>query len=264
MDRAQALLYKEAETRTSIYATERPAEMMNQAFDPLNLLILAIAVVVILRLRSVLGKRTGNERPPIDPYAAQRRTEKPQAPGNVINLPQRENAPENPVLEKPVEPVWTGYAEADSAVAKGLEKIAAADRQFSARIFVDGAKVAYEMVVTAFAQGDRQSLKNLLSREVYEGFARAIDERERAGHILESRFVGIDKAEFTAADLKGKRANVTIRFIAEFISATLDKAGEVIDGDPKQVREITDVWTFERDTGSRDPNWKLVATDEPG
>ena len=237
---------------------------MNQAFDPLNLLILAIAVVVILRLRSVLGKRTGAERPPADPYAAQRRAEKPQPPGNVINLPQRENVPDNPVLDKPVEPVWAGFAAADSSVAKGLEKIAASDSQFSTRIFVDGAKVAYEMVVNAFAQGDRQSLKNLLSRDVYEGFAKAIDDRETAGHILESRFVGIDKAELTGADLKGKRASITIRFIAEFISATLNKAGEVIEGDPKQVREITDVWTFERDMASRDPNWKLVATDEPG
>ncbi len=237
---------------------------MNQAFDPLNLLILAIAVVVILRLRSVLGKRTGNERPPLDPYAAQRRADRSQPPGNVINLPQRENAPENPGPENPVEPVWTGFAEADSNVAKGLEKIASVDSQFSAKGFVDGAKVAYEMVVTAFAQGDRQSLKNLLSRDVYEGFARAIDEREKAGNVLQSRFVGIDKTELTGADLKSRRANITVRFIAEFISATLNKAGEVIDGDPKQVRQITDVWTFERDTGSRDPNWKLVATDEPG
>lgn len=237
---------------------------MNQAFDPLNLLILAIAVVVILRLRSVLGKRTGNERPPVDPYAAQRRAEKPQPPGNVINLPQRENVPENPVLEKPVEPVWTGYAEAGTNIASGLEKIAAADNQFSTKTFIEGAKVAYEMVVTAFAQGDRQSLKGLLSRDVYEGFAGAIDEREKAGNILESRFVGIDKTEVTAAEMKGKRATITIRFLAEFISATLNKAGEVIDGDPKQVRQITDVWTFERDTASRDPNWRLVATDEPG
>jgi predicted lipid-binding transport protein (Tim44 family) len=238
--------------------------MMNQAFDPLNLLILAIAVVVILRLRSVLGKRTGNERPPVDPYAAPRRAEKPQAPGNVINLPQRENAPENPVLQPAGEPVWTGYAEAGTSVAKGLEKIAAADSQFSAKTFIDGAKIAYETVVTAFAQGDRQSLKNLLARDVYEGFAKAIDEREKAGEILESRFVGIDKADLMAADLKGKRASITLRFIAEFISATLNKVGEVIEGDPKQVRQITDVWTFERDTSSRDPNWKLVATDEPG
>lgn len=237
---------------------------MNQAFDPLNLLILAIAVVVILRLRSVLGKRTGNERPPIDPYAAQRRAEKPQPNGNVINMPQRDGTPDNPVLDKPAEPVWSGYAEADSSVAQGLEKIADADRDFSTRIFVDGAKVAYEMVVTAFAQGDRQTLKNLLARDVYEGFAKAIDDREKAGNVLQSRFVGIDKTEVTGADMKGRKASVTIRFVAEFISATLNKAGEVIEGDPKQVREVTDVWTFERDTSTRDPNWKLTATDAPG
>ena len=81
------------------------------------------------------------------------------------------------------------------------------------------------------------------------------------GQILESRFVGIDKTDLVAADLKGKRASITLRFIAEFISATLNKMGEVIEGDPKQVRQITDVWTFERDTSSRDPNWKLVATE---
>jgi predicted lipid-binding transport protein (Tim44 family) len=120
------------------------------------------------------------------------------------------------------------------------------------------------MVVTAFAQGDRQALKTLLSRDVYEGFARAIDEREKAGQLLESRFVGINKTDVTQADLKGKRASITLRFIAEFISATLDKTGEVIEGDPKQIRQITDVWTFERDTASRDPNWKLVATDDWG
>ena len=199
--------------------------MMNQAFDPLNLLILAIAVVVILRLRSVLGKRTGTERPPLDPYAAQRRAEKPQPNGNVINMPQRENAPEHLGLEKPVEPVWSGYAEAESPVAKGLEKIAGSDPDFSTRIFVDGAKVAYEMVVTAFAQGDRQSLKNLLARDVYEGFAKAIDDREKAGNVVESRFVGIDKAEIANADLKGKKASITLRFVAEFISSHAQQGG---------------------------------------
>src|SRR4029078_12558566 len=124
-----------AETSTSIWPDGKTHGMMNQAFDPLNLLILAIAVVVILRLRSVLGKRTGTERPPVDPYAAQRRAEKPQPPGNVINLPQRENAPENRCREKPAEPVWTGFAAADSSVAKGLEKIAQADSQFSTKVF---------------------------------------------------------------------------------------------------------------------------------
>jgi predicted lipid-binding transport protein (Tim44 family) len=244
---------------------------MDQAFDPLNLLILAIAVVIFFRLRSVLGRRTGNERPPFDPFAARRNKNgeeaKPgrpeEAPGNVITLPRDRTSETKPPDAEPAAPIWTGYAEEGSPLAKGLERIAAADRDFSPASFIGGAKVAYEMVVTAFAQGDKQALKNLLSREVYDGFAAAIDNREKAGEKLESRFVGIDKADLVAADLNGRKATVTVRFVSELISSTTNRAGEVIDGDPKQIREITDVWTFERDVGSRDPNWKLVATESP-
>jgi len=244
---------------------------MDQAFDPLNLLILAIAVVIFFRLRSVLGRRTGNERPPFDPFAARRtkngengKAGRPEeAPGNVITLPRDRPTEAKPQDAEPATPVWTGYAEEGSPLAKGLEEVAAADRDFTPASFVAGAKVAYEMVVTAFAQGDKPTLKNLLSREVYDGFAGAIDNREKAGEKLESRFVGIDKADLVSADLTGRKAVVTVKFVSELISSTTNRAGEVIDGDPKQIREITDVWTFERDVGSRDPNWKLVATESP-
>jgi predicted lipid-binding transport protein (Tim44 family) len=239
--------------------------MMNQAFDPLNLLILAIAVVVFLRLRSVLGKRTGNERPPLDPIATKRQAEAKDTPGNVINLPQRDDRTVEPVAasEPAAVPVWVGVAEEGSSLAQGLDKIAAVDRSFSPRTFLEGAKMAYEMIVQAFAAGDRPTLRNLLSREVLDGFLTAIDAREKAGNKLESRFVGIDKAELAAADLKGKRASLTVKFVSELISATRNRAGEVIEGDPQQIREITDVWTFERDVSSRDPNWKLAATEAP-
>ena len=96
-----------------------------------------------------------------------------------------------------------------------------------------------------------------------DGFAGAIDNREKAGEKVDSRFVGIDKADLVSAELTGRRAVVTVKFVSELISATTNRAGAVIDGDPKQIREITDVWTFERDVGSRDPNWKLVATESP-
>ncbi|HLF21451.1 MAG TPA: Tim44/TimA family putative adaptor protein, partial [Aestuariivirga sp.] len=145
----------------------------------------------------------------------------------------------------------------------GLERLAKTDPQFSPKSFIDGARIAYEMIVDAFARGDKTALKPLLARDVYDGFAKAIDAREAEGQKLESRFVGIDKAEFAAVDLNGKRAAITVKFVSELISATLSKSGAVIEGDPKQVREIADVWTFERDVGSRDPNWKLAATDEP-
>ena len=117
------------------------------------------------------------------------------------------------------------------------------------------------MIVTAFAEGDRKSLKNLLSREVYDGFVSAIAQREGRGETIEFRFVGIDKAEITDAALKGGTEQVTVRFHSKLISATHDKTGAVIDGDPVHVGDVTDIWTFARDINSRDPNWKLVATE---
>lgn len=238
---------------------------MNQAFDPLNLLILAIAVVVFLRLRSVLGRRTGNERPsrwPVPTGTAKERGDKAAEGDNVVTLP-RPGARSEPV-EAPAEPAWIGYAEAGTPLAEGLEKIAKADRQFSPASFIEGAKIAYEMIVSAFAQGDKASLKTLLAREVYEDFSTAIEQRETAGETVEQRFVGIDRADITAADLHNKRASVTVKFVSELISATRNRAGEVIDGDAKNIHENTDMWTFERDVTSRDPNWRLAATEATG
>jgi predicted lipid-binding transport protein (Tim44 family) len=228
---------------------------MNQVFDPLNLLILAIAVVIFFKLRSVLGRRTGHERPPVD-FGLPKRAENRNM-GDVTPPIGREPPP---APAEPAEPVWTGFADKGTPLAENLEKIVDADPRFSPKSFLEGAKLAYEMIVTAFAQGDKSSLKNLLSREVYEGFAGAIDAREKAGEKMESRFVGIDKADIVSAEMSGRRVMVTVKFISQLISATLDRAGEVIDGDPKQIREVIDVWTFERDVSSRDPNWRLVAT----
>lgn len=241
---------------------------MSQVFDPFNLIILAIALVVFWRLKSVLGGRTGHERPPFDPYAASRKGDQPVADaaagGKVLSFPKGTEAPDAAASPgEPPLPIWTGYAPEGSPVAQGLERLAKTDPQFSPKSFVDGARIAYEMIVDAFARGDKTALKPLLARDVYDGFAKAIDAREAEGQKLESRFVGIDKAEFAAVEFNGKRAAITVKFVSELISATLSKSGAVIEGDPKQVREIADVWTFERDVGSRDPNWKLAATDEP-
>lgn len=235
---------------------------MNQAFDPLNLLILAAAVVVFLRLRSVLGRRTGNENPSrwqIPTPVSKDARERTEDGGNVVTLPVP-GARTEPA-EPDAAPVWTGYAEENTPLARGLEKIASADGQFTPKSFIDGAKIAYEMIVGAFAQGDKASLRNLLSKDVFDGFSAAIDQRERAGEVVEQRFVAIDKADIIAAELQNRRANVTVKFVSELISATRDKHGDVIDGDPKDIREITDTWTFERDVTSRDPNWKLAATE---
>jgi predicted lipid-binding transport protein (Tim44 family) len=229
-------------------------------FDFGTIFFMIAAVVIFMQLRSVLGKRTGNERPPFDPYSIKRNGEEKSAaaPDNVVSLPRKRG----------VEPVEVNYAAIDAFAKpgtdlnKGLRAVRDADPSFEPKGFVDGARMAYEMIVMAYADGDRKTLKNLLSRDVYDGFVQAISDREARSEKIQSSFVGIDKANIVAAEMKGSEAHVTLRIISELISATRNKAGEVIDGDPETVAEVKDVWTFARDTRSKDPNWKLVATEE--
>ncbi|AMS39730.1 Tim44/TimA family putative adaptor protein [Aminobacter sp. NyZ550] len=231
-------------------------------FDFGTIFFLIAAVVIFFQLRNVLGRRTGNERPPFDPYTAAR--SKPQdangKPENVVSLPQRKRAPGEAADEAYV--AIDAFAKPGTELNKGLRAIKDADASFEPKGFVDGAKMAYEMIVMAYADGDRKTLKNLLSREVFDGFVAAIADREGRSEKIQSSFVGIDKADIVSAEMKGGEAHVTLRIVSELISATRDKAGEVIDGDPETVAEVKDVWTFARDTRSRDPNWKLVATEE--
>ena len=159
-------------------------------------------------------------------------------------------------------PAIDAVASPTSELNKGMRAIKDADPSFEPKSFVDGAKMAYEMIVMAYADGDRKTLKTLLSREVFDGFVAAISEREGRSEKIQSSFVGIDKADIVSAEMKGGEAHVTLRIVSELISATRNNAGEVIDGDPETVAEVKDVWTFARDTRSKDPNWKLVATEE--
>jgi predicted lipid-binding transport protein (Tim44 family) len=230
-------------------------------FDIYTIIFLALAVFIFLRLRSVLGQRTGRERPPYDPYSARDAVPTPTG-DKVVALPGRAA----PSTSPPAEPGqsadrWKGIAEAGSPAANGLDAIIAQDRNFDIKHFLTGARAAYEMIVTAFAAGDRRNLKNLLSREVYEGFENAIRDRETRGETAETRFVAIDKADVTAAEMRGRVAQVTVRFVSQLVSVTRDRSGTPIEGSPDRVTDVTDVWTFARDLSSRDPNWKLVATE---
>ena len=232
-------------------------------FDIYTIIFLALAVFIFLRLRSVLGQRTGRERPPYDPYSTRDAVRSP-ATDKVVTLPPRpaEPAPSRPV-EAPPPPTdrWKDFAESGSAVTAGLDAVAAADPSFDVKHFISGARTAYEMIVTAFAGGDRRQLRSLLSREVYDGFDAAIGERERRSETAETRFVSIDGSTITGAELRGRTAQITIRFVSKLISATRDRSGTVIEGNAEKVTDVTDVWTFARDVSSRDPNWKVVATE---
>jgi predicted lipid-binding transport protein (Tim44 family) len=158
-------------------------------------------------------------------------------------------------------PIWEGFAPAGTALAQDLEKLAQSDVTFTPKAFLAGAKLAYEMIVEAFAKGDKPALKNLLSRDVFDGFAKAIDNRNKAGEKLDFQFVGFEKADLLTAVIQEKRAVVTVKFVSELISATYDKAGTLLDGNAKEVLDVTDIWSFERDITQKDPNWRVVSTE---
>lgn len=237
-----------------------------QNFDILTLVFLGLAIFVIYKLRSVLGTRTGTEKPPRDLF--ERRPPADQANGamplegsgnNVVPMP---NARRD-VVPPPAEPEsrLEGVVPGDSPAHAGLVAIMRSDPAFDPAEFLSGGRAAYEMIVLAFANGDRRTLKDLLSKEVYEGFEGAIVDRESRNEKVETQFVSIDKAEIVDAALRAKSAQVTVRFQSKLITATRDQAGTVVDGSAEKVIDVIDIWTFARDTTSRDPNWRLIATE---
>jgi predicted lipid-binding transport protein (Tim44 family) len=244
--------------------------MDGSRIDVTTLLFLVLAVVIFLKLRSVLGRRTGHEQTRFERYKSQQeasqRNGKLAGQEKVVTLPRREREEGDlrPAAEKQAladgEQRVKDYAAGNGEITKGLLDIVRADANFDPNHFLQGAKVAYEIIVTAFAEGNRRTLKELLSAEVYEGFSSAIADRESRVEQIDQSFVGIKTADLVEAELKGGIAQLTIKFVSELISATRDKAGEVISGDPKRVREVTDIWTFAREAISRNPNWKLIAT----
>lgn len=240
---------------------------MDGPFNVTTLVFLVIAVVIFLKLRSVLGRRTGDEEARFERYKQQeaQRRAAASAQDKIVTLPRRdrEDAPK-PVEEPPssaaVEERVKALAGSDQGVAQGLLDIVRADPNFEPDGFLKGAKVAYELIVTAFAEGNRRSLKDLLSREVFDGFSAAIADRESRGEVIDQSFVGMKSADIVEAELKGGIASVTVKFVSELITATRDRSGEVISGDPRKITEVTDIWTFSREAASRNPNWRLIAT----
>jgi predicted lipid-binding transport protein (Tim44 family) len=233
---------------------------MDEFFDIPTLIVIGVAIFVLFRLRNVLGTRTGTERSPL-----QRAQQKPANDEKVVPMrptpqPVSEGDAERRALKLNAEIEQLSHGDAN--IATGLKAIADADSGFSPKSFLEGAKSAYEMIVTAFATGDRKTLRNLLEKDVYDGFERAIAEREAVGRKVDFTFVGLPRIEISDADLDKRDARVAVKFNAEVVQATRDKDGTLIEGNADQVQQIADEWTFARNPKSRDPNWKLVATNQ--
>jgi predicted lipid-binding transport protein (Tim44 family) len=250
---------------------------MNGEINLLTLLSLIVAVVAIVKLRSVLGRRTGDEEARVEKRRQEANIAKSAAAAagseKVVALPRRARE------EQPAEAVATSVTDeteeriktvagGDNSLSKGLLDILRVDRDFDPDNFLRGARQAYEMIVTAFADGNRKILRDLLSGDVFDSFSRAIGDREGRGEQIDQSFVGISKADMLEAEVSNKGiASITVRFVSQLITATRDKAGQIIDGDQARVKDVTDIWTFARDISTREarlkPNWKLVGTQSP-
>lgn len=232
---------------------------MGNGFQFIDIILFAmIAAFLILRLRGVLGRRDGHEGGYRDTFQQDQTEERPD--NNVVQLPDR--VQDNAAADD-MEAPDAGLSEevlADDALMSGIAQVRNADPSFNAEDFLVGARVAFEMILGAYASGDRDTLENLLSPEVYANFRTAIDDREEAGHIMEETLVGIRAADIVEAYMEGSEAHVTTKFLSEQVHVVRDDQGHVIEGNPNQVTDVVDFWTFARDTSSRDPNWQLVAT----
>jgi predicted lipid-binding transport protein (Tim44 family) len=211
---------------------------------PIDLILFGmIAAFLVLRLRSILGRRTGFERPPQAYRPAQ-----PNMAAPVIDA-QAEPVPAAPTRAVP---------DPASALGQTLAKMQTIDRNFTPSSFLDGAEKAFALIVAAFASGDRVALRSLLSDDTYRAFETAIAGREAAGQTQVSELRGIQSATIEAAELRGTVAQNTVRFVSDQISLTRDKDGKEVSG-TDAVTELTDLWSFERDLTAADPTWRLVA-----
>ena len=207
----------------------------------------ALTGYMIFRIWSVLGKRTGFEAPP-----------PPKTPDkdvdNVIALPVRSSQKQQTFQETPPS------SKLDPSIEEGLKKIQAVDPVFHLDHFLGGAVTAFEMIVEAYASGDKSTLKSLLNPSVYKSFIGALEDREEAGQTVETKIVDLKDPEVISIDIKGKREQITLKFVSEQIIVTKDAEGKILDNPAHLTLTMNDIWTFSRLIGSKDPNWVLVAT----
>lgn len=246
--------------------------MNSNGLDIVSVIFLGIAVVIFLYLRSILGSRTGNERQPSDLYNRDN-SEKgslgtsSKEHDNVVAMPDRsqsETTGPQGEYERPkpdISEQIKKYAEDGSDLSEGLSEIANADKDFDPEEFIQGAERAYEMIIMAYSDGDKRTLKKLLAKDVYSGFSEAIDARETEGHEMTTQLVGFDKITMLEAGVEDRNAEITVKFKSSLIRYQTDRDDKIIEGDDKQIDKITDIWTFSHNINGRDPNWKLVSTE---
>jgi predicted lipid-binding transport protein (Tim44 family) len=226
---------------------------MSEGFAYIDILFFAmVAAFIAFRLRSVLGRRTGHERRRAEGFGD---VQSGASSDNVVPIGERRSSPTE------ADPAIAALGEGD--VKNGLTEIREADELFDLQEFLSGARLAFEMIVDAYAAGDKAVLRPLLADQVFRGFARAIDERVAIEQTLDTQLLSVAEPEVIEAELVGSLAHVTLRFESEQVNVIRDRDGKVVEGDAQTADSIIDLWTFERDTESSDPNWTLIETRTP-
>jgi predicted lipid-binding transport protein (Tim44 family) len=212
----------------------------------IQLLVLAgIAIFLILKLRSVLGTRDGFEKPPIPLDEVRPRVRR--------DFEVIEGGPDRDI---------TDHVADGSDAAKALAEMKKAEPAFTVGPFLQGARGAYEMILTAFEKGELDRIRPFLADEVEASFAEAIAQREADGLTIEASFLGIKELTLHDATYTpdSRFAEIAVRFVADQTYVVRNKSGEIVEGTPREVKKTRDIWTFARQMGSDDPNWQLVAT----
>ncbi len=220
---------------------------MNSAL--IQLLVLAgVAIFLILRLRNVLGTREGFEKPPLP------------MPGRASS--RDTNRHDFEVIEGGPDHDITDHVDSGSDAASALAEMKRADRDFTVKSFLEGARGAYEMILMGFEKGNIADIAPYLAADVRDSFAGVIAERERQGLRIDASFIGVREVKLVDArfDRANSEAEITVRFVGELTSVVRNMNGEVVEGDPNEIKRQRDVWTFARTMGTDDPNWQLVAT----
>lgn len=212
-----------------------------------DILILAlVAGVIIYRLYTMLGKDVG--------FDGNIEVLKNPAAAEELRAKLREKTRE--VIESLEPDVELN----DEEIEKVIATVKASDASFTVKSFLDGASKAFDYIMQAFKEGKKTPLRNLLRQSLYKEFATAIDAREKDGDYEDTTLVSIESCDIEKADIKRKIVQLTVRFVSEQISVTRNKDGEIVDGDPKNIQKVEDIWVFERELSSNDPNWKLAST----
>ena len=238
---------------------------MGNSFQFIDIIFFAmIAIFLILRLRGVLGKRGRDHNSGfLDLFKQDNNlieTDSENKTNNVVKLSE-EILDEKPnVVSEGEDDKFNDSSNNKNLMSARISQVQKYDATFDEEDFLVGAHVAFEIILTAFASADMDELKPLVSDEVYGNFAKAIQDREQAGHVMEDTLVGINKSEMVEAYMEDDNAFITIKFVSEQVNAIRDENGDVVEGDANVVLTVTDFWTFARDTTVVDPNWLLVAT----